>query len=98
MGQLVIAILIGIVWRAIISVPYDAISGTNFASKKLLRLWIILLGMRLNLVDIVKVGPKVLVISVIVIAFTLVLIYTLTRVFDVEKRLGILTACGTAIC
>ncbi|EOO24097.1 hypothetical protein IIU_06848 [Bacillus cereus VD133] len=98
MGQLVIAILIGMVWRAIISVPYEAIAGTNFAGKKLLRFGIILLGMRLNLVDIVKAGPKVLVISVIVITFTLVLVYTLTRVFGVEKRLGMLTACGTAIC
>ena len=30
MGQLVIAILIGMVWRAI-GVPQDAIAGTNFA-------------------------------------------------------------------
>ena len=38
MGQLVIAILIGMVWRAAIGVPHDAIAGTNFASKKL-RFW-----------------------------------------------------------
>ena len=62
MGQLVIAILIGMVWRAI-GVPQDAIAGTNFASKKLSRFGIILLGMRLNLVDIAKAGPKVLVIA-----------------------------------
>ena len=54
MGQLVIAILIGMVWRAAIGVPHEAIAGTNFASKKLLRFGIILLGMRLNLVDIAE--------------------------------------------
>ncbi|MGG2094582.1 YeiH family protein [Bacillus sp. S13(2024)] len=98
MGQLVIAILIGMVWRAAIGVPNQAIAGTNFASKKLLRLGIILLGMRLNLVDIAKAGPKVLVMAAIVITFTLIVVYALTRVCKVEKKLGMLTACGTAIC
>ncbi|HDX9577317.1 TPA: YeiH family putative sulfate export transporter [Bacillus pseudomycoides] len=98
MGQLVIAILIGMIWRAAIGVPHQAIAGTNFASKKLLRLGIILLGMRLNLVDIAKAGPKVLVMAAIVITFTLTVVYALTRFCKVEKKLGILTACGTAIC
>jgi uncharacterized integral membrane protein (TIGR00698 family) len=98
MGQLVIAILIGIVWRAIVGVPEVLAAGTNFSSKKLLRLGIILLGMRLNLMDIVHAGPKVFLIAVIVIAFTLSVVYGLARLFKVEKRLSILTACGTAIC
>lgn len=98
MGQLVIAILIGIVWRAILGVPKNTSVGTNFSSKKLLRLGIILLGMRLNLVDILQAGPKVFTIAVINIIFTLFVVYGLTRLFKVEKRLGILTACGTAIC
>lgn len=98
MGQLVIAILIGIAWRAIVGVPKTVIAGTSFASKKLLRYGIILLGMRLNLVEILHAGPKVFAIAVINIVFTLFVVYGLTRLFKVEKRLGILTACGTAIC
>ena len=54
--------------------------------------------MRLNLVDIAKAGPKVLVIAAVVITFTIFVVYGLTKVFKVEKKLGILTACGTAIC
>jgi len=98
MGQLVIAILIGIAWRATIGVPQEIVAGTNFSSKKLLRLGIILLGMRLDLMDIVRAGPKVFMMAVIVIVFTLSVVYGLTRLFKVDKRLGILTACGTAIC
>ncbi|MGN7382941.1 YeiH family protein [Paenibacillus sp. SAFN-117] len=98
MGQLVIAILIGIFWRATIGVPDRLIAGTNFSSKKLLRLGIILLGMRLNLIDIVHAGPKVFLMAIIVICFALTVVYGLARLFKVEKRLGILTACGTAIC
>ena len=54
--------------------------------------------MRLNLVDILHAGPKVFAMAVINIVFTLFVVYGLTRLFKVEKRLGILTACGTAIC
>ncbi|MGZ9583317.1 YeiH family protein [Paenibacillus marinisediminis] len=98
MGQLVIAILIGITWRAVIGLPEQLVAGTNYSSKKLLRLGIILLGMRLNLIDIVNAGPKVFLIAVIVILFTIPVVYGLARYFKVEKRLSILTACGTAIC
>lgn len=97
-GQLVIAIILGIVWRAVIGVPEQAAAGISFSSKRLLRYGIILLGMRLNLVDIVHAGPKVLAIAVINIAFTIFVVYGITRLFQIEKRLGILTACGTAIC
>lgn len=98
MGQLVIALLIGIGWRAIAGVSQKLIAGTNFSSKKLLRVGIILLGMRLNLVDILHAGFKIFAIAVINIVFTLFVVYGLTRLFKVERRLGILTACGTAIC
>jgi len=98
MGQLVIAILLGIAWRAAIGVPERAMAGVSFSSKKLLRYGIILLGMRLNLADIVHAGPKVLAIAIINITFTIFVVYGLTKLFKVDKRLGMLTACGTAIC
>ncbi|NEW05974.1 YeiH family putative sulfate export transporter [Paenibacillus sp. SYP-B3998] len=98
MGQLVIAIMLGIIWRAVIGVPQRAMTGIAFSTKKLLRYGIILLGMRLNLIDIYHAGPKVLAIAVINIVFTLFVVYGITKLFKVEKRLGILTACGTAIC
>lgn len=98
MGQLVIAILLGITWRATIGVPSQAMTGVSFSSKKLLRYGIILLGMKLNLIDIVHAGPKVLAIAVINIVFTIFAVYGITRLFKVEKRIGVLTACGTAIC
>ncbi|MDP4085556.1 MAG: YeiH family protein [Bacillota bacterium] len=98
MGQLVLAILLGMVWRATITVPKEYSAGISFSNKKLLRLGIILLGMRLNLIDIYHAGSKVFLLSVINITFTLLVVYLLSRWFGVEKKLGILTACGTAIC
>ncbi|MCL6458168.1 MAG: YeiH family protein [Gorillibacterium sp.] len=98
MGQLVLAILLGILWRFVIGVPEGIQPGISFSSKRLLRVGIILLGMRLNVMDIVQAGPKVLLIVVIVITFTLFVVYGISQLFNVDKRLGMLTACGTAIC
>ena len=65
MGQLVIAIIIGMIWKATFDVPEAWHTGISFSSKKLLRLGIILLGMRLNLVDIYQAGASVFLIAFI---------------------------------
>jgi len=98
MGQLVIAILIGIVWRALFGLPSQAAPGIAFSNKKLLRLGIILLGMRLNLMDIYNAGWRVFLLAVLSIIFAFFVVYGLTKLFKVNRRLGVLTACGTAIC
>ncbi|MGA3599647.1 YeiH family protein [Lysinibacillus agricola] len=98
LGQLVIAIILGMAWRATFKVQDSWQAGIAFSSKKLLRLGIILLGMRLNLADIYHAGAGVFLIAFIDLVFALVVVYGLTKVFHVEKKLGILTACGTAIC
>ncbi|WP_410770482.1 YeiH family protein [Fontibacillus sp. BL9] len=98
MGQLVIAMILGMVWRAIFGVPAPAVSGITFSSKKLLRFGIILLGMRLNLGDMVQAGPRVLMIALIHITVTLVVVYGIASLLKVDSKLSMLTACGTAIC
>ncbi|MNO14713.1 hypothetical protein D3C76_43620 [compost metagenome] len=98
LGQLVLAILLGIALRGVAGVPQKAMTGIQFSSKRLLRAGIILLGMRLNLADILAAGPKVFAIAVINIVFTLFLVYGLAKWFGIDRRLGLLTACGTAIC
>ncbi|OBZ15041.1 hypothetical protein A8L34_08820 [Bacillus sp. FJAT-27264] len=98
MGQLVIAILLGILYRAVRGVPAQAQTGIAFSSKKLLRFGIILLGLKLNVLDIAHAGYKVVAIAAINIVFTIVVVYGLAKWLKVDKRLGLLTACGTAIC
>lgn len=98
MGQLVLAILFGMLWRIVMGVPQRIANGISFSAKKLLRYGIILLGMRLNLRDIIHAGPKVALISILNITITICAVYGIAKLFNVEKRLGLLTACGTAIC
>lgn len=98
LGQLVIAIIVGMAWRAAFKVQDTWQVGIAFSSKKLLRLGIILLGMRLNLADIYHAGASVFLIAVINLLFALIVVYGLTKMLKVDQKLGILTACGTAIC
>ncbi|MED4699330.1 YeiH family protein [Lysinibacillus capsici] len=98
LGQLVIAIILGMTWRAAFKVQDSWQVGISFSSKKLLRFGIILLGMRLNLADIYHAGANVFFIAVINLLFALIVVYGLTKIFKVDQKLGILTACGTAIC
>ncbi|MBP1156644.1 MULTISPECIES: YeiH family protein [unclassified Paenibacillus] len=98
LGQLVIAILLGMIWRAVIGIRDENLAGISFSSKTLLRCGIVLLGLRLNLLDILHAGPKVMVIVFTVVIFTLFVVYGITKCFKIQTRLGMLTACGTAIC
>lgn len=98
MGQLVLAIILGMVWRAAFGLPDALRSGVTFSNKKLLRLGIIMLGMRLNLADIYHAGMNVFLIAFLNLVFALVLVYLIARWFGVDRNLSILTACGTAIC
>lgn len=54
--------------------------------------------MRLNLADIYHAGASVFLIAVINLLFALMVVYGLTKMLKVDEKLGILTACGTAIC
>ncbi|GIO64652.1 YeiH family protein [Paenibacillus cineris] len=98
MGQLVLAILLGMVYRAFAGVPEYAMPGIAFSNKKLLRLGIILLGMRLNLADIVHAGPKVLLLAAVNISVTLLAVYGIARLMKVDPVMSLLAACGSAIC
>lgn len=98
LGSLVLAILLGALWEFTVGKQASWDSGITFASKRLLRVGIILLGMRLNLIDIYQAGSNVFLIAVIHVSFALIVVYSLTRLFGVERKLGILAACGTAIC
>ena len=75
MGQLVIAILLGMIWRSLFGLRENFNLGVTFSSKKLLRVGIILLGMRLNLADIYHAGTSVFIYAVINLVFALIVVY-----------------------
>jgi uncharacterized integral membrane protein (TIGR00698 family) len=98
MGIMIISILLGMSWKSMMGVQQEAVAGINFSSKKLLRVGIILLGLRLNLTQIAEAGISIILIDAIVIAFTLVVMIALGKAFKINKHLSALIAVGTAVC
>ncbi|MFC6171145.1 YeiH family protein [Loigolactobacillus jiayinensis] len=97
-GALVLALVLGMVLQVFQPVVTQAKSGIGFISNKFLRLGIILLGFKLNLIDLAHAGVKTILLAIFVVSGTLVLTYNLARKLGVEQRLAILAASGTGIC
>lgn len=72
--------------------------GIQFSTKKLLRLGIILLGVQLNLYEIYEAGWQVILLAVFAVVIGFTVVYAFSKLLKVDQKLGILTACGTAIC
>ncbi|MEH7249083.1 putative sulfate exporter family transporter [Neobacillus niacini] len=98
MGIMIISILLGISWKIVMKVLVEYVEGINFSSKYLLRLGIILMGIRLNIQQIVNMGFSVILIDIIVIVFTLVLVFYLGKWTCIDKSLAALIGVGTAVC
>lgn len=98
MGVMIVSIMIGVLWKTLMDAPADASVGITFSSKYLLRAGIVLMGLRLNISQIVEAGLALIWTDLIVIAFTLVFMMALGHLLSVEKRMSTLIAVGTAVC
>ena len=73
--------------------------GMRFCQQTLLRLGIVLYGIRLTVGDLWRLGPRALVLDMIVISTVLVLGYWLgTRVFGLDRDTALLVSAGSGIC
>lgn len=72
--------------------------GLRFAAKRLLRVGIVLLGLRLAVGDVLHLGAKSLVVVVGVVAVTFVGTQLLGRAFGVSPGASLLIATGFSIC
>ena len=97
-GALVISLVLGMCLQAYRPAIEESKAGTGFISNKFLRLGIILLGFKLNLIDLANAGVKTILLAICVVTGVIFLTYNLARKFGVSKQLAILTASGTGIC
>jgi len=73
--------------------------GLRFSQQKLLRLGIVLYGLRLTLHDVFQLGPRALALDVSVISCVLIAGYWLgTRVFGLDADTALLVSAGSGIC
>lgn len=93
-----VAILIGIVIRNVINLSGIFTKGISFSMKYVLRTGIILLGLRLSLMEALKLGAFGIPLIVACISVGLALTLYLTKKMNQSMRLGTLIASGTGIC
>jgi len=95
---ILIAILLGILLRNTVGLPELFQPGIGFAADKLLKLGIILLGIKLSFSGLMIISVWALPIIVGCILTGLVVSIYFTRLLKLPDRLGVLTAVGTSIC
>ncbi|HEY9856301.1 MAG TPA: putative sulfate exporter family transporter [Stenomitos sp.] len=98
MGALTVALLVGILWRAVAGLPEVLVPGTKYSARTILRLGIVLMGARLDFGLVAKAGPHVLLLDVVMISLGIAGISWIARRFGVPAKLGMLLAVGTSIC
>lgn len=97
-GALAVAIIISIIYRNTVGYPIGQQSGIQFSAKKLLRVAIILYGLKLNLYIIFNDGFILLIFGVFVITFSIIVMMLLNKIFKGNDNIAFLLAIGTGIC
>lgn len=97
-GPLVLALVVGLAWRATVGLPTRAAAGARFAGKTVLKIGIVLLGIRLDFLLLLEVGPVVLLGNVLVVCGGLVFVEWLGRKMGLDRGLRLAIAVGTSIC
>lgn len=99
LGPLVLALLAGALWRLARGGRVTGVTpGARFAAKVLLRLGIVLLGVRLDMRALAAVGPTVLVGSALGVLVAFAAIEIVGRAWGVPKDLRRSLAVGTGVC
>src|SRR5699024_7477223 len=93
-----VAIIVGIIIRNTIGIKDIFSEGISFSVKYALRAGIILLGLRLSLVEALKLGALGIPLIVACISSGLFITLYLTKRLKQSNRLGTLIACGTGVC
>ncbi|MEO1428530.1 MAG: YeiH family protein [Cyanobacteria bacterium J06633_8] len=97
-SSLIIAIILGIILKNTVGVSQVFKPGITFSLKRILRLSIILLGLRLSLPQILAVGPAGLIIVFVTLTSTFIFTCWFGRQIGVNQQLTKLIAAGTSIC
>jgi len=97
-SPIMMAILSGMLVRNVINLPAYVEPGIQFCLVRILRLGIILLGIRLSLVEVGQIGLQSLPVIIGCVLAALVIVTYVSRFVGLTGRLGTLIAVGTSIC
>ena len=93
-----VAIVLGLLLRNTLPLPAALAPGLKFATTNILRAGIVLVGIRLSLFDVLKLGLAGLPVVMAAIATGMLFVTWFNRKLGLPPRLGTLIAAGTSIC
>ncbi len=97
-SPIMMAILLGVLLRNTLGVSQKFEPGVRFGVERILRLGIVLLGIRISLGEAGEIGLRALPVVIVCVAVALLVVTWLSRRLGLSARLGTLIAAGTAIC
>lgn len=97
-GQMACAIILAVLYRQFFGYPEAIRPGIAFSSKRLLRIAIILYGLKLNIETVLKDGLGLLLRDVGVIVFAIVLTIWLAKRLKANPMISLLLGVGTGVC
>jgi uncharacterized integral membrane protein (TIGR00698 family) len=95
---LVLALILGVVIRALWQPPASAAPGIAFAAKQVLEFAIVLIGFSLALGTLVDAGASLAIAILVLVTLTIGLGVTLGRLAGLPVKLAVLIGVGNAIC
>jgi uncharacterized integral membrane protein (TIGR00698 family) len=93
-----VAIVLGLLLRNSLPLPPRLTPGLKWATSTLLRAGIVLVGIRLSVFDVLKLGLAGLPVVVLAVSAGLLFVTWFNRRLGLPARLGTLIAAGTSIC
>ena len=97
-SPIMMAILLGILVNNVFTLPEALRPGIKFSVVRILRLGIVLLGIRLSIVEAGAIGLKSLPIIIGTVSAALLIVTFVSKRVGLTERLGTLVAVGTSIC
>lgn len=97
-SDVVVAIILGMIVKAVVGIPAMFQPGVTFSLKKILKVSIILLGLGLSFSSVVQTGIKAALIIALCMVAALILTALIGKSLRLSQRLAALIGVGTAIC
>src|SRR5262245_1762058 len=97
-GEVVVAVFLGLLIGNAISLPGALAPGIRFSFHTLLRAAIVILGAQFSFLQVVAIGGKAVLMIVVLMSLALLVAHSLGRLAGVPGRLATLIGVGTAVC
>lgn len=97
-SPLVVGITLGAIVGNVWGVPGVLVAGVRFCARTLLRVGIVVLGLRLSMGDVAGLGADGLIVVALVVTITFFGTQWIARRLGVSRDLGLLVATGYSIC